>query len=209
MERNHTHTLRTRTAHWMNAAVVAFLLWSGFSMFSGDRHFASIVRLLPAAFWHGLHFVGTKRELFAWHVYAGTFFAVNGIAFIASLIVTGGWRRIVPMGKQWVHDATRPLEYSIPQRLAYTMVLGAGALIVLTGLALWFKRQVPWLLAALGGERLLLPVHVMLATGLLAFIAVHLAQVLQAGIPTIRSMTVGDPVSKQSVPVRLPVESTL
>lgn len=191
MEREHTHTLRTRTGHWINAAIIAFMLWTGFSMFSGDKHFGWVVRLLPAAFWHALHFAGSKRELFTWHVYAGTFFGLNGLAFVVSLIATGAWRRIVPMGNRWNHDATRPLDYSIPQRLAYTTVLAGAALMVITGLALWFKRQLPWLLAALGGERLVLPVHVILATGLLAFIAIHIVQVLRAGIPTIRSMTVG------------------
>ena len=209
MEREHTHTLRTRTAHWLNAAIIAFMLWTGFSMFSGDRHFAWIVRLLPAAFWHALHFAGTKRELFTWHVYAGTFFGINGLAFVVSLFVTGAWRRVVPIGKKWKHDAARPLDYTVPQRFAYTGVLAAAALMVLTGLALWFKRQIPWLLAALGGERLVLPVHVVLATGVLAFIAIHVLQVLRAGIPTIRSMTVGPGLSKEPVPVRQPVENPL
>jgi len=178
-------------------------------MFSGDRHFAWVVRLLPAAFWHTLHFVGTKRELFTWHVYAGAFFGINGFAFVVSLVVTGAWRRIVPVGKQWAHDTARPLAYSIPQRLAYTAVIGAAALIVLTGVALWFKRQAPWLLAHLGGERLVLPVHVVLATGVLFFICIHVVQVLRAGLPAIRSMTVGQAVSKESVAVRLPVENPL
>lgn len=209
MERDNTHTLRTRTGHWTNAAIVAFLLWTGFSMFAGDRHFASFARLLPAALWYAVHFAGTKRELLTWHVYAGTFFGINGVAYVISLIATGAWRRIAPMGKQWAHDPKRPLDYTVPQRAAYTVVLGGGALMVLTGVALWFKHQIPWLLAALGGERLVLPFHVMLATGLLAFVAAHVLMVLRAGLPTLRSMTVGEVVSKEPVPVRLPVENTL
>ncbi len=209
MEREHTHTLRTRTGHWINAATVGFMVWTGFSMFAGDRHFASIARLLPAAFWHAWHFAGTKRELFTWHVYAGTFFGMNGIAYVAALLATGAWRRIAPRTARWTHNSERPLEYSIPQRAAYTVVLCAGALMVLTGSALWFKHQIPWLLAGLGGERIVLPVHVLLATSLLAFAAIHILQVIRAGIPTLRSMTVGGAVSKEPVPVRLPVENPL
>jgi thiosulfate reductase cytochrome b subunit len=209
MERHHTHTVRTRYSHWINAAVIGFLLWTGFSMFAGDRHFAAVVRMLPAAFWHAVHFVGTKRQLFTWHVYAGTFFGINGIAYVVSLIATGAWRRTIPTGKHWVHDPQRPLEYTVPQRVAYSAVLAAASLMVLTGVALWFKHQIPWLLASLGGERLVLPIHVILATSVLAFIAIHLIQVLRAGIPALRSMTVGGTLSKGPVPVRLPVETPL
>ena len=209
MEREQIHTLRTRASHWINAALIAFMLWTGFAMFSGDRHFAWVARLLPAAFWHAVHFAGTKRELFTWHVYAGTFFGINGLAFVISLIATGAWRRIIPTGARWTHDTTRPLAYGIPQRLAYTTVLCAAALMALTGLALWFKRQVPWLVAALGGERFVLPVHVVLAAGVLAFIALHILQVLRAGSTTIRSMTVGPAVSKEPVAVRLSVENPI
>ncbi len=209
MEREQTHTLRTRIGHWTNAAIIGFLVWSGFSMFAGDRHFASLARLLPAAFWHAWQFAGTKRELFTWHVYAGTFFGINGAAYIASLLATGAWRRIVPSGAPWAHDPKRPLEYSIPQRLAYTATLCGGALMVLTGAALWFKHQFPWLLAGLGGERIVLPVHLVLATTLLAFVSIHVVQVLCAGVPALRSMTVGGTLSNEAAAVRLPVENPL
>lgn len=178
-------------------------------MFAGDRHFAWIARLLPAAFWHVWHFAGTKRQLFTWHVYAGTFFGMNGLAYVTSLVATGAWRRIAPRAGRWSHNPLRPLEYSIPQRVAYTVALCAGALMVLTGSALWFKRQIPWLLSAMGGERVVLPVHVVLATSLIAFIGIHALQVLRAGLPTLRSMTVGGSMSKEPVPVRLPVETPL
>lgn len=192
MERDRqTHTIETRSGHWANALLVAFLLWTGFSMFAGDRHFASIVRLLPAAFWHAVHVTGSKRQLFTWHTYAGAFFALNGVAYVASLIVSGAWKRIVPKGRRWLHDAARPLDYSIPQRIAYSGVMIGAILMVLTGVALWFKHQIPWLLSALGGERLALPAHAILASALLAFIAIHVSQVLLAGATTFRSMTVG------------------
>ncbi len=210
MERaHHTHNLRTRTAHWVNAAIMALLVWSGFGMLAGDRHFALWMRLLPSMLLHVLHFAVTRRQLFSWHVYAGAFFGVNGIAYVVSLLLTGAWRRIVPRGNQWNHDPERPLAYSIPQRLAYTTVIAGAAIMVLTGAALWFKHQIPSLLTALGGERIVLPLHVVLATSLLAFVAVHLLQVLRAGIPTIRSMTVGREMSKEPVPVRLTVENPL
>ena len=122
MERD-VHPAHVRITHWINAIVLLVMLWSGFAMFSGDRHFAWVVRWLPAAFWHALHFAGTKRELFTWHVYAGTFFGINGVAYVASLMLTGAWKRVVPRVASWAHNRQRPLEYSVPQRLAYTAFL--------------------------------------------------------------------------------------
>jgi thiosulfate reductase cytochrome b subunit len=210
MERAHqTHTLRTRTGHWINVAIVALLVWTGFSMFAGDRQFAAFVRMLPAAFWQTLHAPGNKHQLLSWHIYAGILFGLNGLAYVISLIVTGAWRRIAPKGNQWVHDPRRPLAYSVPQRVAYTAVIAGASVMVLTGVALGFKHQIPWLLGALGGERLVMPVHVVLATSLLAFVAVHALQVVRAGMPTFRSMTVGPAMSKEPAAVRLPVENPL
>lgn len=115
----------------------------------------------------------------------------------------------MPSGGQWSYDPLKPLRYSIPQRLAYTTVLCGGVVMVLTGSALWFKRQIPWLLASMGGERVVLPIHVIVATSLFAFVALHLFQVLRAGLPALGSMTIGGAMSKELVPVRLPAETPL
>ena len=174
MERNAaTHTVPTRISHWANALLVVFLLVTGFL-----RYFH-------------LHVSVPKRELFTWHTYAGAGFASVGVAYVASLIVTGGWKRIVPNGKLWVHDPARPLAYTVPQRIAYTSAFVGAAVMVLTGVSMWFKHQIPWLMASLGGEHVVLRVHLWLSFALLGFIGVHVAQVLRAGITTLRSMTVG------------------
>ena len=82
-------------------------------------------------------------------------------------------------------------EYNGAQKVAYTGVFVMGALMILTGLSLWFKKQVPWLIGALGGQHVVLPVHVVMATLFLAFIAIHIVQVLRAGFPTLLSMMTG------------------
>ena len=150
-------------------------------MFAGDRHFIAYVRLLPATFWHALRFVGTKRQLFSWHTIAGAFFALNGTIYAIGLAFGGGWKRIVPKGKQWAHDAMRPLAYSIPQRASYSAVIIGAIAMALTGAALWLRIRIPWLL----------PLHVLIATTLVLFAVVHVVQVLRAGPRTLRAMTVG------------------
>jgi thiosulfate reductase cytochrome b subunit len=87
--------------------------------------------------------------------------ALNGFIYLAASTRGRAWRT-------WKH-------YYFPQRAVYAGVLAMGSIMVLTGFALWFKHQAPWLLAGLGGERVVLPAHIVLATGLLAFIAIHVA----------------------------------
>ena len=149
MERELTHTTQTRMAHWINAALVMFLVGTGFAM------------LAPHA-WHLLRFVGTKRQVVGWHTIAGAFFALNGLIYASTLAVPGALKR--------------RLAYHLQQRAAYAAVLlGAGAMVV-TGIALWLRMRIPFLL----------PVHVAIAISLLAFIVVHVIQVLRTR--SLRSM---------------------
>jgi thiosulfate reductase cytochrome b subunit len=168
MEREQTHTPETRIAHWLNAALVLFLVWTGFSMFAGDRHFIAYVRFLPSSFWHAVHFAGTRRQLFSWHTIAGAFFALNGIIYAISLVAPGALKS--------------RLSYHLPQRAAYASVMAGALLMVFTGALLWLHVRLPWLL----------PVHIIVATTLILFVAVHVVQVLRAGPRTLLAMTVGN-----------------
>jgi len=46
-----------------------------------------------------------------------------------------------------------PSTYFLPPRVAYTGGMAMGLMMVLTGCALWFKHQLPWLVTLLGGAR--------------------------------------------------------
>ncbi|HVA26918.1 MAG TPA: cytochrome b/b6 domain-containing protein [Candidatus Baltobacteraceae bacterium] len=179
MDKHPAHPLTTRIAHWTNAIVIVILLWSGFSMFSGDRHYATFVHLLPAWIWNALQLTGHRKLALVWHERTGIALATVGILYLVASTRARAWRT-------WS-------QYHLPQRAVYAGVLSGGALMVLTGFALWFRHQLPWLLAAMGGQRLVLPVHIVLATGLLGFIGVHLLQVARAGWPTLRAMLTGRP----------------
>ncbi len=174
MKTQHGHPATTRIAHWLNAAVIGILLWSGFSIFSGDKHFAPIVHLLPAWLWSALALTGHRKLAFGWHTWVGVAFAANGLFYLVASTRGRAWRT-------WS-------QYHLPQRAVYTGVIAMGGVMVLTGFALWFKHRLPWLLAGMGGERIVLPVHVVLATAVLAFLAIHVIQVVRAGWPTLRAM---------------------
>lgn len=205
MEQEHTHSGAVRAAHWLNAAAVLALLWTGGALLAHRPIYTPLIHLLPAGFWNALA-APLGRSAFRLHEYAGAFLALNGLIYAVRLLAGGTWRRIFPQGRAWLRDAAlatvdeirrpaksmEPLRYNAAQRLAYTGVLAGASVMVLTGFAMWFRHQAPWLLAGLGGIHVVLPLHVALAISLLGFMAVHLVQVARAGLPTIRSMTVGN-----------------
>jgi thiosulfate reductase cytochrome b subunit len=205
MERDpQVHPRHVRVAHWINAVVLLVMLWSGFAMLIADRHFAGYVHLIPPAVWNALQLTGHRVQGRAWHLGMAIAFAANAIFYAWTSLASGTWRRLVPRGR-WLHDAwTATLEeltapraslqrsdYNGAQRLTYSLVLAGGAVMVMTGVALWFGRRFPWMTAAFGGERIALTIHVVLAVALLAFIVVHVLQVLRAGLPTLLAMITG------------------
>ena len=205
MERPHaTQPLTTRLTHWTNALVLGVLLWSGFAIFADTRGFAWWIHLMPAGFWSALHLAGHKVPGRAWHLGFAIVMIANGIFYLAATIASGRWRRIVPR-VTWLRDAWRDAieelrapreslgraEYNGAQRVAYTAVAAMGALMVLTGLALWFGRQLRWLSMLFGGHSVVLVIHIAVALAFVAFIVVHIVQVLRAGLPTLLSMVVG------------------
>jgi formate dehydrogenase gamma subunit len=204
MERDQSHPRHVRIAHWINAIVLLVMLWSGFAMLVADRHFAAYVHLIPSAVWSALQLTGHRVQGRAWHLGMAIVFAANAIFYASTSLASGTWRRIVPR-RTWLRDAwtatleefSRPRsalqrgEYNGAQRLSYVLVLAGGTVMVMTGAALWFGRQFPWMTAVFGGERIALTIHVVLAIALLAFITVHVAQVLRAGLPTLLGMITG------------------
>jgi hypothetical protein len=82
-------------------------------------------------------------------------------------------------------------KYNGAQRLAYVAVLFMVAGEVVTGLAMAYHKELPWLVAALGGRHAVHAVHKFLMFGIIAFVVVHMIQVIRAGWPALRSMISG------------------
>lgn len=205
VQQHQAHPLHVRIGHWINAVTLLVLLWSGFAMFAGDRHFATIVHLVPTWLWSGLQLNGHAMVGRAWHLGFALVMIANALWYSLAAARTGSWRRLVPNARTWLADAVRATiaelrspretmqqaQYNGAQKVAYTGVMMMGALMIVTGLALWFGRRLPWLIGALGGQHVVLPVHIVVATLFLAFIAVHVVQVLRAGLPALLSMITG------------------
>jgi thiosulfate reductase cytochrome b subunit len=123
--------------------------------------------------------------------------------------VTGhGWRNLLP-GREglrpaavWAdlraHLAHRPVRpgppYNVLQRWAYSLVLAAVPVMVLSGLAMspYVTAGYPWVLDLFGGHQTARSVHFLAFSLIVLFVVVHLAMVLRTGaLRQVRAMTIG------------------
>jgi thiosulfate reductase cytochrome b subunit len=84
--------------------------------------------------------------------------------------------------------------YNVLQRLAYLGLITLVVLMVLTGLTMspGIDAFAPWLLDLFGGRQSARSIHFLCASGIVAFIIVHLAEVVLAGpINEVKSMITG------------------
>ncbi len=68
--------------------------------------------------------------------------------------------------------------YNAVQRLLYLVVLGLGILVVLSGVAIWKPVQAAPLTALMGGYDTARIVHFLAMSGIVGFVAIHVALVL-------------------------------
>jgi thiosulfate reductase cytochrome b subunit len=135
---------------------------------------------------------------FAW------LFIAAGVSYVAYQAASGNYRQVLfsvrdvpgvwPMARHYFLFGPKPPErgtYNPLQKLAYTTAIGLGVALVVTGLALYKPVQLSWLVAALGGFRLIRLWHFAAMCGLLAFIPGHLIMVALHGWSNFASMWTG------------------
>jgi thiosulfate reductase cytochrome b subunit len=140
-----------------------------------------------------------------WHFAFAWLFVANALVYVAYLFASGEWRRRLFFPRRdarnaWetvLHDlrlrkvAPPPVGlYNGMQRLAYTGVLAAAPLLVLSGLAMYKPVQLPRLTAVLGGYDVARALHLLVLVALALFTVVHVIQVLLHP-RTLADMTVG------------------
>ena len=144
-----------------------------------------------------------------WHFLFAWVLAVNGAAYLIWGVVSHHLKRdIWPTGRdlaslpQSILDHIRlrhptgeaAKRYNILQRLAYLGVIILISLMVLTGLTMspGFDAFAPWLLDLFGGRQSARSIHFLCASGIVAFVTVHLIEVVLAGpINEVMSMITG------------------
>jgi thiosulfate reductase cytochrome b subunit len=132
-----------------------------------------------------------------WHLLTVQFWVLTGVVYVALLVVSGEWRRLVPTEWSVVPDALRVLAaylsgqmptehgYNAAQQLAYFVVVFVLApLQVLTGAAMSpaVTGRFPRLAAAFGGRQAARTLHFVGLCALAAFTAVHTVMVVLHGL---------------------------
>ena len=178
------HSLLMRSLHWLNAVAISALIGTGIVLLIGGDALATLG--------------GSIHQVF--------YFLLLGIGavYLTALIVSGGWRMFLPT-RETVADASavvkselhlgahapRLKKYNGAQRLAYGAVLLMVAGEIVTGLAMAYRHQIPWLGVLLGGRHTVHTIHKVLMFGIIAFVFAHVVQVARAGWPSLRSMLCG------------------
>jgi thiosulfate reductase cytochrome b subunit len=140
-------------------------------------------------------------------------FMLNGMVYVAGLLIGGGWRSLLPRGtdlvgalrmsryyvgfpfakltrRQWLHPRFNT-KYNALQRAAYFSVPVAGFLSVATGWAIHKPMQLHWLAALFGGFDRARVWHFWLMWFFIFFVVPHVILVVADGWDTLRSIITG------------------
>lgn len=214
------HRLSTRLWHWVNAVTVIVMLMSGLTISNAhpwlywghyganfDKAWLALPRFpgwmtIPTGYNLAL-----ARE---WHFFFAWVLAFGLLFYMVRSLWNGHFRRDIALNAKEVapshllQDVKQHLRFQFEtpgggynplQKIAYSLVLFVllpG--IILTGLTLspGMNAALPWLVDMFGGRQSARSIHFICASGLAAFIIVHLLLVLAAGpINEIRSMITG------------------
>lgn len=203
------HSLARRWMHWVNFPLLLIMLWSGLRIYNAsDTHAIDFLGLRFAFFPQPVFdFFEADRKLakgIAYHLTFGWLFALNGLAYGLYLTFRKGWREIVP-DRQAVRDLPAAVahdvglrdeapdqgKYNAAQRLAYTIVIVMGAVMLLTGFAIYKPTQLKILTWIFGGYETARLIHFGTALALVAFLLLHVLQVIRAGWRNFASMVTG------------------
>jgi len=147
---------------------------------------------------------GRLAEGMGWHFLFAWLFTFNGLCYVTFLIFSGQWRKIVPKpAAVWesvlvvaadlrLYRRKLPVrKYNAAQQIAYTGVIVMGALMVITGIAIYKPSSQGWLTHLVGGYAVARFLHFWVTMLFLAFFLVHVGQVIRTGWNNFRGMVTG------------------
>ncbi|HGM5581724.1 TPA: cytochrome b/b6 domain-containing protein [Pseudomonas putida] len=182
MKNTRIHSWPIRLMHWLNALCMVCMFMSGWAIYNASPLFGF---RFPAELTVG----GWLGGSLAWHFAFMWLLAINGLAYVLYGLVSRHFQRdLLPVSPRAVaRDMSAALRlklvhekgvYNAVQRLMYWLVLAAGVLIVLSGLAIWKPIQLQQLTALFGGYDAARYVHFAAMLAIAAFVVVHLLLVL-------------------------------
>jgi thiosulfate reductase cytochrome b subunit len=198
--------------HWINVPVMAIMIYTGMRIYWADLRDPFVLGIgrfeiftfWPDAVYSALDIDRKLAKGIAWHLTFGWFFVVNGLLYTVHLVRKRRWKRLVPDGgdlrdapKVVAHDLHLRRElppqgkYNAAQKVTYTGVWLMGALLVISGFAIYKPTQLALLTWVLGGYESARFVHFTMAVLFLGFVVIHVLQVARSGWRNFASIITG------------------
>jgi thiosulfate reductase cytochrome b subunit len=222
------HPLAICWMHWINFPVLFTMIWSGILIYWNDSDNVyqhphaiyriglgklTLLRFFPAWFYKDLNVPYHVTQGLGYHFFFMWIFALNGIAYVLFLAISGEWRFLLPE-RHSLRDAIQVTlvdlhlrrglpeqkKYNGAQRIAYTSVILMGIGMLVTGLAIYKPTQAHWLTTLLGGYEMARWLHFWLTMSFLGFFVVHVVQVILAGWNNFRAMVSGREIQRVDAP---------
>ena len=199
-----------RVTHWVNVVAVVLMAGSGMRIFNAYPRFArpgEHFRLYP---WEGhpipdwLTFGGWLAGARHWHFAAMWLLVANAVVYLVFLFLHGEWRDIVPrrgdardaveMVKFYLfvrRDHPHQGKHNALQKSAYFAMPILGAIIVLSGLAIWKPVTLGFITVLFVNYKWARFVHFVAMVLLLLLALVHVFMVFAVDPYSLRSMITG------------------
>jgi thiosulfate reductase cytochrome b subunit len=199
-----------RVTHWVNLVAIVLMAGSGMRIFNAYPRFArpgEHFRLYP---WEGrpipdwLTFGGWLAGARHWHFAAMWLLVANAVVYLVFLFLHGEWRDLAPRRGD-IHDAVEMVKFYLfvrrdhphqgkhnaLQKGAYFAMPILGAIIVLSGLAIWKPVTLGFITALFGNYKWARFVHFVAMVLLLLLALVHVFMVFAVDPYSLRSMITG------------------
>jgi len=189
------HPAWVRVTHWVNALAMLIMIGSGWEIYNASPLFA--FRFPPA-----ITLGGWLAGALLWHFAAMWLLAVNGLVYVVLGMLSGRFRRkLVPIRPGEVLADTKAAlmgrlahddlsVYNAVQKLLYLGVIFAGAVMILSGLAIWKPVQLQELTGFFGGYDTARYVHFFAMAAIVGFLTVHV--IMSVLVPkSLRAMITG------------------
>jgi thiosulfate reductase cytochrome b subunit len=177
------HPFIVRVTHWLNALATMVMIMSGWQIHNA---YPTLPFRFPDVLTLGFGLAGALQ----WHFAAMWLLAVNGMIYLSYGVMSGRLRRkLLPIYPSAVlRDVRAALAgrlkhddlsvYNAVQRVLYVGVIGAGVLVVISGLAIWKPVQFRILTTLLGDFDNARLIHFASMTGIVLFLMVHVVMAL-------------------------------